>query len=76
MRQVQVIWLIVVACIFARAFVKTGFGDRLALFFVKLFGKTTLSLAYGLQVRQPRSSSCFATVRVVFTAHWHPMAQW
>jgi len=48
----EVIWLIVVACIFARAFVKTGFGDRLALFFVKIFGKTTLSLAYGLQAAE------------------------
>eukprot|EP00873_Tetraselmis_striata_P037103 jgi/Tetstr1/457367/TSEL_043970.t1 len=48
----EVIWLIVVACIFARAFVKTGFGDRLALFFVRLFGKTTLSLAYGLQAAE------------------------
>ena len=48
----EVIWLIVVATIFARAFVKTGFGDRLALFFVKVFGKTTLSLAYGLQAAE------------------------
>mmetsp|Transcript_33071 Transcript_33071/g.72108 ORF Transcript_33071/g.72108 Transcript_33071/m.72108 type:complete len:555 (-) Transcript_33071:90-1754(-) len=48
----EVIWLIVVATIFARAFVKTGFGDRLALFFVKIFGKTTLSLAYGLQAAE------------------------
>jgi len=48
----EVIWLIVVATIFARAFVKTGFGDRLALFFVKMFGKTTLALAYGLQLAE------------------------
>lgn len=48
----EVIWLIVVATFFARAFVKTGFGDRCALFFVKIFGKTTLSLAYGLQTAE------------------------
>jgi DASS family divalent anion:Na+ symporter len=45
----EVIWLIVVASFFARAFIKTGFGDRLGLYFVKLFGHTTLRLAYGLQ---------------------------
>ena len=31
---------------------KTGFGDRLGLLFVKAFGKTTLSLAYGLQAAE------------------------
>ena len=48
----EVIWLIVVATFFARAFIKTGFGDRLGLLFVKAFGKTTLSLAYGLQAAE------------------------
>ena len=38
----EVIWLIVVASFFARAFVKTGFGDRLGLSFVRAFGKNTL----------------------------------
>lgn len=32
----EVIWLIVVATFFARAFIKTGFGDRLGLLFVKV----------------------------------------
>ena len=35
----EVIWLIVVATFFARAFVKTGFGDRLGLSFVRAFGE-------------------------------------
>ncbi|KAK3287709.1 hypothetical protein CYMTET_4786 [Cymbomonas tetramitiformis] len=48
----EVIWLIVISFFFARGFVKTGFGDRLALNFVKLFGKNTLSLAYGLQLAE------------------------
>jgi DASS family divalent anion:Na+ symporter len=48
----EVIWLIVVATFFARAFIKTGFGDRLGLLFVRAFGKTTLSLAYGLQAAE------------------------
>lgn len=48
----EVIWLIVVATFFARAFIKTGFGDRLGLLFVKAFGTTTLKLAYGLQTAE------------------------
>ena len=37
---------------FARAFIKTGFGDRLALMFVSIAGSTTLSLAYGFQIAE------------------------
>ena len=48
----EVIWLIVVATFFARAFIKTGFGDRLGLLFVRAFGSTTLKLAYGLQTAE------------------------
>ncbi|KAL6959431.1 cytochrome P450-dit2 [Sarracenia purpurea var. burkii] len=44
----EVIWLIVVSFFFSRGFVKTGLGDRIALYFVKLLGKSTLGLAYGL----------------------------
>lgn len=33
---------------FSRGFVKTGLGRRIALLFVKLFGKKTLGLAYSL----------------------------
>lgn len=44
----DVIWLIVVSFFFARGFEKTGLGERVATIFVKLFGKSTLGLAYGL----------------------------
>jgi DASS family divalent anion:Na+ symporter len=42
------IWLIGLAFFIARGFIKTGLGDRLAYNFIKLFGKSTLGLAYGL----------------------------
>ena len=48
----EVVWLIVVTGFFARAFIKTGFGDRLALLFVSVAGSTTLSLAYGFQIAE------------------------
>ncbi|XP_074284801.1 dicarboxylate transporter 2, chloroplastic-like isoform X2 [Silene latifolia] len=44
----EVIWLIVVAFFFSRGFVKTGLGDRVALYFIKWLGRKTLGLAYGL----------------------------
>ncbi|MCO5557427.1 hypothetical protein L7F22_010991 [Adiantum nelumboides] len=44
----EVIWLIVISFFFARGFVKTGLGDRIATVFVKLLGKSTLGLSYGL----------------------------
>ena len=42
------IWLIAMAFFISRGFVKTGLGRRIALLFVKLFGKKTLGLAYSL----------------------------
>ncbi|MBM7543421.1 anion permease [Periweissella beninensis] len=42
------IWLIVMAFFISRGFIKTGLGRRIALIFVKLFGKKTLGLAYSL----------------------------
>ena len=42
------IWLIAMAFFISRGFVKTGLGRRIALQFVKLFGKETLGLAYSL----------------------------
>ncbi|KAJ6315065.1 hypothetical protein OIU78_018535 [Salix suchowensis] len=44
----DVIWLIVISFFFARGFVKTGLGDRIATYFVKWLGKSTLGLSYGL----------------------------
>ncbi|XP_076904387.1 dicarboxylate transporter 2.1, chloroplastic-like [Bidens hawaiensis] len=46
----EVIWLIVVSFFFSRGFVKTGLGDRLAMYFVRWLGKSTLGLAYGLAI--------------------------
>ncbi|XP_057502453.1 dicarboxylate transporter 2.1, chloroplastic-like [Actinidia eriantha] len=48
----EVIWLIVISFFFARGFVKTGLGDRIATHFVKLLGKSTLGLSYGLTVSE------------------------
>ncbi|MGO1590820.1 MAG: anion permease [Ancrocorticia sp.] len=42
------IWLIVSAFFVARSVVKSGLGERLAYLFVRVFGKSTIGLAYGL----------------------------
>lgn len=44
----NVVWLIAMAYFLSRGFIKTGFGRRVALIFVRLFGKRTLGLAYSL----------------------------
>jgi len=44
----DVIWLIVISFFFAKGFVQTGLGDRVANIFVKFLGKSTLGLSYGL----------------------------
>ncbi|KAM0006350.1 putative solute carrier family 13 [Helianthus debilis subsp. tardiflorus] len=61
----DVIWLIVVSFFFNRGFVKTGLGDRLAMYFFKWFGKSTLRLAYGLAIGESIISPAMpsATVR-------------
>ncbi|MFB9953700.1 anion permease [Cellulomonas denverensis] len=42
------IWLIVTAFFISRGVIKTGLGNRLALFFVSRLGRSPLGLAYGL----------------------------
>ena len=42
------IWLIGVAFFVSRAIIKTGLGARIAYQFMKLFGRNTLGLSYGL----------------------------
>ncbi|MEK1435477.1 DASS family sodium-coupled anion symporter [Limosilactobacillus fermentum] len=42
------IWMIAMAFFIARGFIKTGLGRRIALNFVRLFGKKTLGLAHSL----------------------------
>lgn len=43
-----VIWLIGLAFFIARGFIKTGLGKRLAFYFVRVFGKSSLGVCYGL----------------------------
>jgi DASS family divalent anion:Na+ symporter len=42
------IWLIVIAVMVALAVTKTGLGRRIGYYFVMLFGKKTIGVAYGL----------------------------
>lgn len=44
----KTVWLIVIAFLLARGFVKTGLGARIAYYFVLFLGKSTLGLSYGL----------------------------
>jgi anion transporter len=41
-------WLIALAFFFAKGFIKTGLGNRVAYQFVKVFGRTSLGLGYSL----------------------------
>jgi divalent anion:Na+ symporter, DASS family len=43
-----VVWLIVMAFLLARGFIKTGLGRRIAFLLIRAFGKTTLGLGYAL----------------------------
>lgn len=43
-----IIWLILLVFFIARAFIKTHLGMRIAYFFVRLMGKHTLGLGYGI----------------------------
>jgi len=47
-----------------QGFQKTGLGERVAIIFAKLFGKSTLGLAYGLSA----SETLFAPARPSTTA--------
>jgi DASS family divalent anion:Na+ symporter len=42
----RVIWLVVMAFFISRGFIKTGFGPRIAYWFVRLLGRRTLGLGY------------------------------
>ena len=43
-----VIWLVVAAFLIAKGFIKSGLGSRVAFLFVRVFGKTTLGIAYAM----------------------------
>lgn len=47
-----VVWLIVAAFFLAKGFSKTGLGTRVAYMFVRMLGKRTLGLSYGLMVTE------------------------
>ena len=42
------IWLIGISFFISRGFIKTGLGARVAYYFVRVFGKKTLGISYGL----------------------------
>ena len=43
-------WLVLAAFFLSRALIKTGLARRIALFFVKLFGKNSLGVSYALTI--------------------------
>lgn len=43
-----IVWLVVVAFFISRGFIKTGLGERIAYFIMKLLGKSTLGMGYGM----------------------------
>lgn len=44
----RVIWLLVTAFFISRGFIKTGLGARIAYHIIRILGKSSLGLAYGL----------------------------
>jgi len=44
----NIVWLIFLAFLLARGFIKTGLGARIAYYFLLHMGKSTIGLAYGL----------------------------
>lgn len=46
------VWLIAIAFLLARGFIKTGLGARIAYYFVYFLGKSTLGLSYGIMLTE------------------------
>lgn len=46
------IWLIGIAIMISRAIIKTGLGARIGYYFIALFGKKTLGIAYALSLAE------------------------
>jgi DASS family divalent anion:Na+ symporter len=44
------VWLVMAAFFISRALIKTGLARRMALFFVRLFGKSSLGICYALSL--------------------------
>ena len=47
-----IIWLVIFVFFIAKGFIKTQLGTRIAYFFVRLFGRSSLGLGYGLAVTE------------------------
>jgi len=48
----DLVWLILLAFFISRGVIKTGLGRRIALLFMRLMGKRTIGLGYGLTVTE------------------------
>lgn len=48
----ELIWLIAIAVMIARGVIKTGLGERIGYYFISLFGKKTLGIAYSLALSE------------------------
>jgi DASS family divalent anion:Na+ symporter len=48
----SIVWLIVSAFLLVRGFIKSGLGARVAFYFIKFLGKSTIGLAYGLTLTE------------------------
>lgn len=48
----SLIWLIAVSVIISRGIIKTGLGRRVGFFFISLFGRRTLGIAYSLVISE------------------------
>lgn len=46
----KTVWLVMAAFFISRALINTGLARRIALFFVRLFGKSSLGVCYALQL--------------------------
>lgn len=48
----NLVWLILMAFFISRGIIKSGLGRRVALFFLRLLGKKTIGLGYGLAITE------------------------
>jgi DASS family divalent anion:Na+ symporter len=48
----DLVWLVMLAFFISRGVIKTGLGRRIALLFMRLMGKRTLGLGYGLTITE------------------------
>lgn len=48
----DLVWLVMLAFFISRGVIKTGLGRRIALMFMRLLGKRTLGLGYGLAITE------------------------